>query len=543
MERIEGTGGGSRLAMRRLHHSGVQPVRALLIGDRAHLLADVGGAALAERAADRMWLATRHGVDLDVLTDLAPVLRAVQGVFRTWRLWRYDVVLVALGEGLDVAAAARARSRGSATCSRRCSRTPPTRPRSSSSARRSASPEHHRHVAAPEDRLQAVGRPARAPRASASGPSSPSTTRSSGRARGRRRSARRSPRPCSATTRRTAPARPRRCAPGRTTSRSGSGRSTTSAIVGSAPDPRLDDLVELARTAFGTESAEINFIDHDRQWKMAVAGAGARREPPGALLLRADDPARRAHGRERRPPRPRAAARARSCAARIRSGSTLAHPIESADGYRIGSFCVYDPSRGTCAGSTSGCSGTWRCSRRRRSPGVDAAPAGRRRRRSPTADGCDDRPVLVEPADLVPLLHDPRLVLLDVRWRLDAPDGRPAHRAGHLPGAVYVDLDHELAGPPRAGGGPAPAARPGPAAGGGAAVGRARRTARSSSTTTSAGCRRRGRGGCCATAGVQDVRVLDGGLAAWRRAGLPLEQGDVVAPAGRRADRARATCP
>jgi thiosulfate/3-mercaptopyruvate sulfurtransferase len=33
-------------------------------------------------------------------------------------------------------------------------------------------------------------------------------------------------------------------------------------------------------------------------------------------------------------------------------------------------------------------------------------------------------------------------------------------------------------------------------------------------------------------AGVGDVRVLDGGLAAWRRAGLPLEAGDVEAVRG-----------
>ncbi|GCD34322.1 sulfurtransferase [Streptomyces chrestomyceticus JCM 4735] len=39
-------------------------------------------------------------------------------------------------------------------------------------------------------------------------------------------------------------------------------------------------------------------------------------------------------------------------------------------------------------------------------------------------------------------------VLLDVRYRLGGPPGRPEYEAGHLPGAVYVDLDDELAGPP-----------------------------------------------------------------------------------------------
>jgi thiosulfate/3-mercaptopyruvate sulfurtransferase len=43
-------------------------------------------------------------------------------------------------------------------------------------------------------------------------------------------------------------------------------------------------------------------------------------------------------------------------------------------------------------------------------------------------------------------------VLLDVRWSLGEPDGRPHYLAGHIPGAVYVDLDAELAGPPGAGG-------------------------------------------------------------------------------------------
>ncbi|MEH1014948.1 sulfurtransferase [Micromonospora sp. CPCC 206060] len=38
--------------------------------------------------------------------------------------------------------------------------------------------------------------------------------------------------------------------------------------------------------------------------------------------------------------------------------------------------------------------------------------------------------------------------LLDVRWRLTGPPGRDDYRAGHLPGAVFVDLDAELCGTP-----------------------------------------------------------------------------------------------
>jgi thiosulfate/3-mercaptopyruvate sulfurtransferase len=35
--------------------------------------------------------------------------------------------------------------------------------------------------------------------------------------------------------------------------------------------------------------------------------------------------------------------------------------------------------------------------------------------------------------------------VLDVRWRLDRPDGHAEYLDGHIPGAVYVDLDTQLA--------------------------------------------------------------------------------------------------
>ena len=40
----------------------------------------------------------------------------------------------------------------------------------------------------------------------------------------------------------------------------------------------------------------------------------------------------------------------------------------------------------------------------------------------------------------------PEAVLADVRWYLDGRDGRAAFEAGHIPGAIWVDLDHQLAG-------------------------------------------------------------------------------------------------
>lgn len=107
--------------------------------------------------------------------------------------------------------------------------------------------------------------------------------------------------------------------------------------------------------------------------------------------------------------------------------------------------------------------------------------------------------------------HPP--VLLDVRWQLGGPHGRPDYEAGHIPGAVFVDLDAELAGP-AGGGGRHPL--PAPAEFG--AVMRRAGVGRDSSVIVYDG----GQGWAAARAwwllrwtGHRDVRVLDGGLAAW----------------------------
>lgn len=56
--------------------------------------------------------------------------------------------------------------------------------------------------------------------------------------------------------------------------------------------------------------------------------------------------------------------------------------------------------------------------------------------------------------------HRAGLVLADVRWYLDGRDGQDAYRRGHLPGAVFVDLERWLAGGADAGRGRHPL--PGP---------------------------------------------------------------------------------
>lgn len=39
-------------------------------------------------------------------------------------------------------------------------------------------------------------------------------------------------------------------------------------------------------------------------------------------------------------------------------------------------------------------------------------------------------------------------IVLDVRWRMGGPPGREDYTRGHLPGAVFLDLDADLAAPP-----------------------------------------------------------------------------------------------
>lgn len=140
--------------------------------------------------------------------------------------------------------------------------------------------------------------------------------------------------------------------------------------------------------------------------------------------------------------------------------------------------------------------------------------------------------VLVGPAALRGLLDSERpVVLLDVRWALGRDDGHERYVAGHLPGAVFVDLETELAGPasPEAGRHPLPALDDLQAS--------ARRWGVGEGTSVVV---HDDVGGTSAArawwllrwAGVADVRILDGGLQAWTAAGGALEHGERHNPPG-----------
>ena len=131
--------------------------------------------------------------------------------------------------------------------------------------------------------------------------------------------------------------------------------------------------------------------------------------------------------------------------------------------------------------------------------------------------------VLIDVAELMrQLAKGDQPAILDVRWRMDQPDGRETYLAGHIPGAVYVSLEDELSDHSRTGRGRHPLP---------------------SGTALQTAARRWGlrtdqqvivyddwnRAGSArawwvlTAAGIDNVRILDGGLAAWTAAGGALQ--------------------
>lgn len=137
---------------------------------------------------------------------------------------------------------------------------------------------------------------------------------------------------------------------------------------------------------------------------------------------------------------------------------------------------------------------------------------------------------LIEARELAAALTADPPVLLDVRWRLGGPPGITAFRAGHLPGAVFIDLPTELAGPAGAGGRhPLPEAAAFTAAmrragvtGGGEVVVYDEADALAAGRAWWLLC----------YFGHPRVRVLNGGYRGWAAAGYPVAAGDTPPPAG-----------
>lgn len=116
-------------------------------------------------------------------------------------------------------------------------------------------------------------------------------------------------------------------------------------------------------------------------------------------------------------------------------------------------------------------------------------------------------------------------VLLDVRWALGRDDGRDQYLAAHIPGAVFVDLEAELAAEPQ----PALGRHPLPA------LGDLQQAARRWGINANSEVVAYDASGNLAAArawwllrwaGLTEVRLLDGGLQAWSAAGLATSSGE-----------------
>jgi thiosulfate/3-mercaptopyruvate sulfurtransferase len=116
-------------------------------------------------------------------------------------------------------------------------------------------------------------------------------------------------------------------------------------------------------------------------------------------------------------------------------------------------------------------------------------------------------------------------VLLDVRWELGGPPGRPQYLEGHIPGAAFVDLETALAGPPGASGRhPLPTAEAFEAAMSTAGVSGDRPVVAYDAGNSIAAARA---WWLLRYFGHPRVRVLDGGFSAWVAAGFAIEPGAI----------------
>jgi thiosulfate/3-mercaptopyruvate sulfurtransferase len=136
--------------------------------------------------------------------------------------------------------------------------------------------------------------------------------------------------------------------------------------------------------------------------------------------------------------------------------------------------------------------------------------------------------ILIVAEELQKALTRPQTVIVDCRFDLaDPAAGRRSYEQGHVPGAVFLDLDEDLAGPVTAATGRHPLPDPDELA---RTLGRLG-ISRAHEIVVYDG----SHGGVAARAwwtfrwlGHDSVRLLDGGLAAWLALGQPLDSGTVT---------------
>jgi thiosulfate/3-mercaptopyruvate sulfurtransferase len=134
---------------------------------------------------------------------------------------------------------------------------------------------------------------------------------------------------------------------------------------------------------------------------------------------------------------------------------------------------------------------------------------------------------LITPSELADL---PEVTVLDVRWKLGGPPGIDSYREEHIPGAVFCDLEADLAAPPGPRGRhPLPSAESFQEAARRLGVSGSRTVVVYDGADSSAAARA---WWTLRYFGHPDVRVLDGGLRAWTSQGLPVSKGEEIAAPG-----------
>jgi thiosulfate/3-mercaptopyruvate sulfurtransferase len=138
---------------------------------------------------------------------------------------------------------------------------------------------------------------------------------------------------------------------------------------------------------------------------------------------------------------------------------------------------------------------------------------------------------LIPPSDLYTRLGTPHLRVIDVRASLSEPDaGQRLYEAGHIPGARFLSLEHDLAGPVGKHGGrhPLPEMNAFAQKVGDMGIGNDSDVVVYDADGGMFGARL---WWLLRYAGLTRVQVLDGGFAAWEAAGLPVtDEAPVVAP-------------
>ena len=322
-----GPDGGRRFAASRLHRSGSDAQRVLLVGDRS-LVGDV----FADRFADGIAERSGRGLDLDVMTDLGPALQAVAAATEAWRLWRYEAVVVLMQES-QVQAASHWWSGRIARIAQRvlpelaaASRVLLVRLRADSSvvepraswAQDGAARPVVSSLAVPLAAVDGTGRRQDGAAVIAERVAVLLRDAEAGAGHG-------------------GTAQERRALPEPEADRQRAVDRASEALGGLTPD--LERVVLLARNTFSVPFAQVNLLDRGRIRTLAFVGAtgdGAE-EPICTIAVRGSGPTVIAdtwqdHRLDANPhvhgPHP------------VRFYA--AHPIESVDGYRIGTLCVFD---------------------------------------------------------------------------------------------------------------------------------------------------------------------------------------------------------